>query len=434
MEENYILESDWYRLDNSAKIYPAIMTERQTTLFRYAFTLTEEIDPELLQQALEIIFPRFPYFNVSLRKGFFWNYLERNNDRPTVHCDTPAPCESINDIYNNGFLYKVLYFKKRIAVEFSHVISDGYGALEFTKTLIFEYLKLKGHNPENDGSIMDVSEKPDKGEFLDDHKRYSQIYGKPTEEEKERNLFGKTKAFLIKGRVLPADRYHIVTGIIPSDDLRKKAREYNATITEFLTAIYLESLIEIQFRQVKNPEKLRSVAVQVPVNMRNKLESKSMRNFSLFVTPTLNPPKFPGFDELVGFTRDFIRENATTKRLINILRDNVSVGESPLVKHVPLFLKLPITKYIVNTSGSSQHSGTLSNLGLVKLPEKMTELVEDIVFNLSPDPHAKTNAAVIGYNGRVYLTFGRVIKDAPIERLVFRKLVKMGIHVKLQSN
>lgn len=427
-------EKDWYRLDNSAKIYPAIVNERQTTLFRVAFTLKDDIDPDILQEALEKINPRFPYFNVSLRRGFFWNYLERNNDLPSVHCDTPSPCENINSIYNNGFLYKVLYFKKRIAVEFSHVMSDGYGALEYSKALVLEYLRLSGHEIENDGSIFDINQPPEMGEFLDDHKRYSQIYGKPSEEEKERNLFGKIKAYLVKGRLLPSGQFNVITGILPFDELRKVSKGYDVTITEFLVAIYLETLIEVQRQQVKNPTKHRSVAIQVPVNMRGRLDSISMRNFSLFVTPTLDPPKFPSFNELVGFTRDFIREYTKTKRLVNILRDNVSVGENLLVKHVPLFLKIPITRYIVNTSGSSQHSGTLSNLGPINLPDSMAELVESITCNLSPDPHAKTSAAVIGYNGNIYITFGRVIKSPVVEKMFFRRLRKFGIPIKIQSN
>lgn len=427
-------ENDWYRLDNSAKIYPAIMNDRQSTLFRVAFTLKKDIIPEKLQEALELINPRFPYFSVSLRSGFFWNYLERNHERPSIHCDTPSPCENINAIYNNGFLYKVMYFKKRIAVEFSHVMSDGYGALEFSKTLVFHYLKLTGHSIENDESIFNIKDTPHEGEFWDDHKRYSDIYGKPSKDEKERNLFGKIKAFLVKGKVLPADQFNVITGIMPLNDLKKISNFYGVTITEFLVAVYLETLIEVQNIQVKNPTKYRSVALQVPVNMRNRLESISMRNFSLFVTPTLSPPDFPEFKELVAFTSEFIKKYTKTNHLVNILRDNVSVGENPLVKHVPLFLKLPITKYLVNTSGSSQHSGTLSNLGLVKLPEEMKKQIDSITCNLSPDPHSKTSAAAIGYNGNLYITFGRVIKSAVVEKIFFRKLKKFGVSIKIQSN
>ena len=39
---------------------------------------------------------------------------------------------------------------------------------------------------------------------------------------------------------------NIITGTIPIDKLKLKAKEYNATITEFLVAVMIEALQEIQ--------------------------------------------------------------------------------------------------------------------------------------------------------------------------------------------
>ena len=117
-----------------------------------------------------------------------------------------------------------------------------------------------------------------------------------------------------------------------------------------------------------------------------------------------------------------------------LMRDNVAVGESTLVRHIPLFVKLPLTKYIANTQGSTQHSGTLSNLGLIKLPPSIARHVEHITCNLGPDPHSKATCALTGYNGKIYLTFGRIIKDAVVERNFFRRLRKLGVGIKIQSN
>ena len=113
----------------------------------------------------------------------------------------------------------------------------------------------------------------------------------------------------------------------------------------------MEVLIEIQREQVKKSKNYQSVAIQVPVNMRNMLESCSMRNFSLFVTPTVNPHDFPDFDGLLLFIKDFVRNNTDIDKMMQLLRYNVSLGESNIVRHVPLFLKLPITKYIISTRG-----------------------------------------------------------------------------------
>lgn len=434
MNKQQPADSTWYRLDNSAKIYPAIMSDRQSTLFRIAFTLNDIIDPETLQQALENIHDRYPFFNVTLRKGLFWNYLEKNTEPCSIHCDTPSPCENINAVYYNGYLYKVLYFKNRIATEFSHVMTDGYGGLEFIKSLVMEYLRLCGHNIQNDGSIIEPDSQIDPMELSDDHKRYSASPDYPAPPKNERNLFGDIKAFQTKGRQLPLREFNIITGITNISDLKSLAKNLDVTITELLAAVYLESLIDIQKLQVKNPKNYASVAVQVPVNMRNMLESKSMRNFSLFVTPTLNPPDFPDFEGLLDFVKTFIRESIKIDKMMQIMRDNVSVGENIFVRHIPLILKLPITKYIVNTQGSSQHSGTLSNLGLVKLPPSMAKHIDSVTVNIGPDPHSKASCAMVGYEGKIYITFGRIIKDAIIERHFFRRLRRLGIPIKIQSN
>ncbi|MFO7611727.1 MAG: hypothetical protein R6W99_04475, partial [Clostridia bacterium] len=265
MKTTQPVNNDWYKLDTSAKIYPAIVSDRQTTMFRISFTLRNEIDPDILQKALENSFSRFPYYNVSLRYGLFWNYLELNNRIPSVYCDTPSPCENMDKIYYDGFLYKILYYKSRIAIEFSHVMSDGYGALEFAKAIIFEYLRLAGFPVINDGSVFNLDSPMDPGEVSDDHIRYTGLYPTDNKKDKERNLFGAVKAFHIKGRLIPPGRYNIVTGIIPVADLKRISREYNSTITELLTAIYMEALIDIQKKQVGKADNYKSIAVQVPV-------------------------------------------------------------------------------------------------------------------------------------------------------------------------
>ena len=214
MKKTQPVDSTWYRLDNSAKIYPAITSDRQTTLFRLTFTLKASINPEKLQKALENSYSRFPYYNVSLRKGFFWNYLEKNKETPSIYCDTPSPCENINAVYYNGFLYKVLFYKKRIAVEFSHVMSDGYGALEFIKAILLDYLRLTGHTIENNGSVIELDSYINPGEMSDDHKKYSAQSGLTENEDKERNLFGGISAFQISGHHLPIGTFNIITGII----------------------------------------------------------------------------------------------------------------------------------------------------------------------------------------------------------------------------
>ena len=157
----------WYRLDNAAIIYPSIQSARITTMFRFAATLTEAVDPAALQNALVRIIDRFPYYRVRLSRGLFWYYLEHNPNIPRVEKDVKYPCGRLSTIANRGFLFRVRYYHRRIAVEFCHVLTDGTGAVTFLKALVYEYLKETGKNPGEPGGIFTVDEEPDSGEFED---------------------------------------------------------------------------------------------------------------------------------------------------------------------------------------------------------------------------------------------------------------------------
>ena len=66
----------WYPLDNAAKIYPAITTDEVTSVFRISANLKQRVNIHFLFKAVRTIEPRFPYYKVHLKKGFFWYYLE----------------------------------------------------------------------------------------------------------------------------------------------------------------------------------------------------------------------------------------------------------------------------------------------------------------------------------------------------------------------
>jgi len=66
----------WERFDNTAHLFPIIATDEMTNVYRISVTLTEDICPEILQNALDMTLPYFPGFNMRMRKGFFWYYFE----------------------------------------------------------------------------------------------------------------------------------------------------------------------------------------------------------------------------------------------------------------------------------------------------------------------------------------------------------------------
>lgn len=80
----------WHKLDNTANIFPVVASRRYSNVFRDSRD-ARGCGPCALQQALEQTLPYFAAFNVRLRHGLFWNYLETNRATPQILPEQDAP-------------------------------------------------------------------------------------------------------------------------------------------------------------------------------------------------------------------------------------------------------------------------------------------------------------------------------------------------------
>ena len=137
----------WDKLDNTALLFPVIANESMTSVYRVSVTLTETIIPEKLQEALERVLPLFDVFHARMRRGAFWYYFETNNrPAPRVRPESTYPCQYIPPYQNNGYLFRVTYYENRVNLEVFHVLTDGMGAVNFLRELIYQYLRLTHEN------------------------------------------------------------------------------------------------------------------------------------------------------------------------------------------------------------------------------------------------------------------------------------------------
>lgn len=121
----------WFKLDTAGKMYSSIKSSRATTLFRLSADLKKNVDPDILQLSLDHIIERFPYFNVNLRRGIFWYYFDKNESHPRIEKETYYPCMYMKIKKKGIHPFRVLYYNKKVSVEFSHIITDGAGAVTF---------------------------------------------------------------------------------------------------------------------------------------------------------------------------------------------------------------------------------------------------------------------------------------------------------------
>ena len=73
-------------------------------------------------------------------------------------------------------------------------------------------------------------------------------------------------------------------------------------------------------------------------------------------------------------------------------------------------------------------------MGEVKLPEELAAHIKRFEFYPPPNPATGINCSVISYQDNIYISYGRTGRESEVERRFFRKLVELGIPVKIESN
>jgi len=68
------------------------------------------------------------------------------------------------------------------------------------------------------------------------------------------------------------------------------------------------------------------------------------------------------------------------------------------------------------------------------MPEEFSEKIERFQFLPAPSPSNKASCAVASFQDKLYMNFGRGIKEPIVERKFFRRLKKQGVSVKVETN
>ena len=406
------IHDDWLPLDNAAKIYPSTASTKSPAEFRIFARLNEPVRLLFLQRALERIMPRFPYFQVSLRRGFFWYYLQRHDRVPQVELMENVPVGIISIKDRSAAMIRVSAKGRDIAVDFSHILTDGNGGLRFFLTLLAEYIRLSGTEVGSHVNIFDPNSPPDPGEFEDAH-RSRFFAGKTVEPEK------LPPACHIPGRPFIHRRYRLIDGEAPVDQALRAAKAKNASLTEYLSAVYIYALTRIYQDEVLRGRKQKRsiIRMQIPVDMRRYYSSPTMRNFSLFLSPEVDMRLgHYSFDEILKQVHHNVQLLKSEKQLQRQISRNVGAEFKPFIRYTPLFVKDVILSSVYTRLGEQLHSGVISNLGRIDMPAEMEPYIKSMHFVLNPNHVMKTCCAVLSFKDRLYISFGSVIEDRRLEK------------------
>ena len=420
-------KQQWMRLDNAAKIYPAALRKKWSNVFRLSATLSEPVDRDVLRAALDVTLRRFPSIGVRLRKGIFWFYLERVPGVPEITEEQSYPLVHMSYASIRECAFRVVVYKNRIAVELFHALTDGTGGMIFLKTLLAEYLSRKyGISVPNTDGVLCRMDEPSPEELEDS---FIKNAGTVSAGRKE------ATAYRLTGTTEPDGFVHLTTFMLDAAEVKERAHEHSATVTEFLTAAMMQAILRLQAEKVPHRSRRKPVKVLVPVNLRSLFPSKTLRNFALFITPELDPKLGDySFDEICKSVHHRMGIDNTAKQMSMKIAANVNSEKSPILKVMPLFVKNAAMKAVFDAVGERKSCLCMSNLGNVRLPEIMRQYVTRMDFIIGVPSCSAYNCALLSYGGTTYINLVRSIEEPELEMHFYKVLRELGIHVKVESN
>ena len=415
MKEGY---SNWRKLDNAALAFPLVTGKNDTRVFRFYCELKENVKPELLQTALEKTMEKYPLFQMVLRKGLFWFYLEHRDIRPIVKEEKKPPCSRLYIPDKKNLLFQVSYYEKRINFEVFHALTDGTGAMHFLQELVTNYLK-KAH-PEQNLPSLPVKDTSTPGDQEEDS--FSQYYSSDIPGNSEK----KTRAVRLPGERLLHEDMHITEIVLPVKELHAKAKEYGVSITILITAMFLCSIHE----EIPKSRQNRPIALMVPVNLRNYFPSQSMANFFGWIEVGHDFSKTSDFTEILAHVKEQFAAELVEEKIARHMNSYVRLEKNPVIRAVPLEIKKYFLMLGANL-GSKSITAVYSNIGILRFPKEYNQYIDRFgIF-------ASTNSMQLcscSYENEMVLGFTSKLPKDNIQRNFLNMLKKEEIPYTEKTN
>lgn len=418
---------EWTRLDNASKIFPATCSYRDTKVFRLVCELNEPVDPEFLQQALNVTLEGFPLYRSVLRRGIFWYYLERSDIYPKVEIESCPVCAPIYLKDRKNLLFRVFYYNNRINMELFHALSDGTGALWFMQALVHHYLiyrykEVLGDKIPKLNYNASLSEKM--GDSFGRYYAGESPYKWKAGHDKKRE---EPSAFRVNGTRMDENRMKLIEGSMSARDVLELAHKYSTTLTVFLTALFIYSI----YKEMPAMGKRRPVVLQVPINLRQFFESVTARNF--FSTMNVGyhfGKESTDFKDVIQSVRKSFEREVTEESVNERLNRLMALEKNPFARIVPLPVK-DLFLRIANKIKDRGITAALSNIGQIKMPSEFEPFIRQFGVCTSA---RRPQVCICSYKDRLVLSFTSPFRETDIQRAFFQFLSKEGIDIEISSN
>jgi NRPS condensation-like uncharacterized protein len=411
---------EWTKLDNAAKIFPPNSNERDTKVFRFVCELKDDIDRNILQEAVDKTLLLFPFYQSVLRRGAFWYYFEQTELRPEVAEEYKLPCSMLYHRNRRNLLFEVTYYKNRINLEVFHALTDGTGALGFLKTLLYYYITIF-YKDDFNGTLPVLDYDASLTQKMDDS--FQKHYSVKRIPKKVKI----TKAYRIQGRRPIDNRIKIIEGLMPVKDVLELSRKHNTTLTVYLTALFIKSINkEMSVRSKKNP-----VVLSVPVNLRSYFPSVTARNFFAAVNISYDFNKSgEELEDIIMGVKDSFEREFTKDRLEKQMNRLLSLEHNAFMRVVPLVIKDRVLRFASWLSDRGI-TASLSNVGKITVSPELAPYIK--LFNCFVSAR-RPQITICSYQNNLMVSFTSPFVGTDIQKNFFRHLSNENIPIIITSN
>jgi NRPS condensation-like uncharacterized protein len=411
----------WFKIDNAGKVFPSISSIERSNTFRLSASLYQPVDPKILEQAVNMMLPRFESFAIQMKNGIFWQYFSENHKTFKVEKEPATIAKYAHPKKRQGFLFQVYYFDTRITLETFHALTDGTGALQFLQSIVYQYLILLGHDIETEGLILGTTSPKSK----ENEDSFIANYDKNAVKQPK-----EIQAFHLSGEKFD-DQFSLLFSINMKLDALKtviKSR-FQATITQYFSSIVIYAIMRenAAFYIQKKPLKL-----FIPINLRPYFDSITLRNFSLYLKNVFDPSDYQmTFEEVIEKVKEQFKPQLTKEALSSRISQYVTLEKHIILRIMPFFLKQFAFKIGYDILGSKVNTASFSNLGVVTLPKDMIPHVSSMNFIIGG---FGLGMSALTYNNQTIFNFTTRFKDTTVMKVMTELLHLHGIDFFVVSN
>lgn len=181
------------------------------------------------------------------------------------------------------------------------------------------------------------------------------------------------------------------------------------------------ALMQMQLQEGR--KKRMPVRIMVPVNLRKMFGSKSLRNFALYGLPAMEPEDCDRtLQEICRSFDSQIKAHFTTGKMAAMSSYNVRMQSSWYFQMLPWKLKAAAMRIGYRFFGESNSSLTLTNLGVLRLPEEMVPFVSDVQLYMTPRAGVPYGCTILSFGDKLTVNMSKFTDDTELEERFFGNL------------